>query len=219
MAAAALDGGPIALLGLASSLLAAVDPRSDDPPDPDATRAQLVEALSADPLEEATALLAAVAALSGDDVLGRRVARLAVDHGHALPAWLDGIAATVPSAHAVELVDPFGDMSEFVVGATLPDGQPLSAVVSVDHNAGSVAVDGFLVPESVDVVVDAGLGSADEGDLLARPLAPADARARISEAISHGLLVVPAPETESWPSARPSVEWLVGLLPGGGRGA
>jgi hypothetical protein len=215
------DGSPIALLGLASSLLSAVDPRThplEDFDEPEATRADLVEALLSAPMPETSALITAIAALTGDDVLGRRIAQVAALNGHASPAWLNGIARTAPRTHAVELVDAFGDMSEIVVGATLADGQELSAVVSVDHNAGSVVVDGFLVPEAIDTVIAAGLDSVDEGDLTARPLAPADARARIVEAIGYGEFCVPPYETETWPSSRPGLEWLVGLLPEGGSG-
>jgi hypothetical protein len=216
------DGGPIALLGLASSLLSAVDPRTHDPlgasAEPEATQAELVEALLSAPMAETSALLTAIAALTGDDVLAERIAQEAALNGHVLPAWLTGIARTAPRLHAVELVDAAGVMSEIVVGATLPDGQELSAVVSVDHDAGSVVADGFLVPEAIDTVVAAGLDSVDDGALTARPLPPADARARITEAIARGELRVPPRETETWPSSRPSVEWLVGLLPGGGSG-
>ena len=86
----ALDADdPLELLEFASTLLDVVDRRSDDPfrPDPDRpTREQLLESLFAAPLSETSALLAAVAALSGDDVLRRRVSREIAVRAHALPS-------------------------------------------------------------------------------------------------------------------------------------
>ncbi|HSU10571.1 MAG TPA: hypothetical protein VLK57_15340, partial [Pseudonocardia sp.] len=88
IATALADDDPLGLLGLASALLAAVDPRSHHPfqKEPDGpTRDEFVESFLAVPLPETSALLAAVAGVSGDDLLRRRVAREIANRAHPLP--------------------------------------------------------------------------------------------------------------------------------------
>ena len=60
--------------------------------------------------------------------------------------------------------------------------------------------------------------TTDDPDVAFTDLDPADARARITEAIELGAITVPPLETDTWPACRPLVEWMVGLLPDGGTG-
>ena len=124
----ALDADePLELLELASTLLDVVDRRSDNPfsPDPDRpTREQLLESLFAAPLPETSALLAAVAALSRDDVLRRRVSREIAGRAHALPEWLAEVSKAVAEPEAVEVTHPLGDGDDILVSVTLPGGHP-----------------------------------------------------------------------------------------------
>ncbi|MDP9134055.1 MAG: DUF6398 domain-containing protein, partial [Actinomycetota bacterium] len=219
----ALDADdPLELLELASTLLDVVDRRSDDPfrPDPDRpTREQLLESLFTAPLSETSALLAAVAALSGDDVLRRRVSREIAGRNHALPVWLAEVSKAVAEPEAVEVTHALGDGDDVLVSVTLPGGHPLTAVVFIDHNSGSIVKDAFVVPGPLDeIVATVRAARASDSDLADSPLSPADAKVRIIEAVERGARTFPPAETETWPASRPLVEWMTSLLPDGGTG-
>jgi hypothetical protein len=219
----ALDGDdPLELLELASTLLDVVDRRSDHPfrPDPDRpTREQLLESLFAAPLSETSALLTAVAALSGDDVLRRRVSREIADRAHALPEWLAEVSKAVAEPEAVEVTHALGDGDDVLVSVALPGGHPLTAVVFIEHNSGSIVQDAFVVPGPLDeIVATVRAARGSDSDLADRPLSPADAKVRITEAVERGARTIPPTETETWPACRPLVEWMTSLLPDGGTG-
>jgi hypothetical protein len=56
----------------------------------------------------------------------------------------------------------------------------------------------------------------DDPDTAWHDLSPADAGARISDAIGTGAITIPPYETNTWPACRPLVEWITSLLPEGG---
>jgi hypothetical protein len=216
------DDDPLALLGMASALLAAVDPRSHNPfqqvPD-GPTRDEFVESFLAVPLPETSALLAAVAGVSGDDLLRRRVAREIANRAHPLPEWLTGLSRATAAPEAVEVTHVLGDADDILVTVTLPGGRALTAVVLVEHNLGSIVKDAFVLDEPLDDVVDAvRIASGNDPDMHARALAPADAKVRIVEAVEQGAMTLPPVETDTWPACRPLVEWMTALLPDGGTG-
>jgi len=95
----------------------------------------------------------------------------------------------------------------------------LAAVVFIEHNSGSIVKDAFVVAGPLDeimAIVRAARGS--DSDLTDRPLSPADAKVRITEAVERGARTLPPAETETWPACRPLVEWMTSLLPDGGTG-
>jgi uncharacterized protein DUF6398 len=216
------DGEPLALLELAAMFLAVVDPRSHDPfhPDPDRpTREQLLGSFLDAPLPETSALLAAVATLSRDDVLRRRVSHEIADRAHALPSWLAELSRATAAPEAVEVTHPLGDADDIIVSVTLPDGHALTAVVLIEHNLGSIVKDAFVVSGPLDeLVATIQATRLSEPDMIDGPLSPADAKVRITEAVEHGARTYPPTETETWPMCRPLVEWMVALLPDGGAG-
>lgn len=220
--AALSDDDPLPLLGLASSMLALVDPRGRGPfarPGDELGRNELLESFLGVPLPETSALLTALAGLSGDDVLRRRVHQEVAARAHPLPDWLSGMARSTAAERAVEAVHVLGDGENLLVSATLPGGHPLTTAVFVDHNMGTMVVDAFVVSGTLDDVHERVLAaSADDPDMLVRPLTPADARARISAAAQLSSISFPPVETETWPACRALVEWMVGLLPAGGAG-
>lgn len=219
--AAALDEGPLNLLGLASSLLAALDPPQRGPFEQAPavpSRDELVGTLFEVEVEETSALLAAIAALCGDDVLRRRVRREIDDRAHALPGWLAELHRACPVERTVEMSHILGDGDNLLAAVRLPGGHELTAVVYIDHNMGTVVKDAFVVPEALPTLIDQFLAAADDPDTIARDLDPADARTRITAAIERGALMYPPFETDSWPACRPFVEWVAGMLPAGGSG-
>jgi len=213
---------PLPLLALASSLLAAVDPRDEGPtaqPGPDhPTLDEMVESLVAAPLPESSALLTALAVLSGDEVLRKRVVREVADRAHSLPGWLAELHRAEPGDEAAEITDLYGDGAQVLLEVTLLGGHAITAIVGIDHNADSMVGGAFVAPAGMDVSIDQVLAAYDDPDTTWVPLAPADARARLEDAIRVEAITFPRIETEGWPSSRPLVEWMLRMLPAGGRG-
>ncbi|PRY39370.1 hypothetical protein LY71_12139 [Geodermatophilus tzadiensis] len=220
----ALDTGePLDLLALTSAFLAATDPRErrlprkrDDlrlPP-----REEIVATFFEVPQRATSALLTAIAALTGDDVLRSRVRREVAARGHVLPHWLAELDQARAHDTVLRMADVLGDGESLVCGVVLPGCAELSAAVSVDHNLGTVATDGFVVPGALPDLVELMRGDAEDPDVVFTELDAADARARVTEAVEHGALLFPPPESDTWPACRPLVEWAAGLLPAGGRG-
>jgi uncharacterized protein DUF6398 len=221
--AALATGQPLDLLALTSGFLAATDPRERlpfGPPDEPSLppREEIVETFFGFPVPETSALLTAIAGLTGDDVLRARARREVAVRAHVLPRWLADLARARPHDRAVEMADVLGDGESLVLGVVLPGGHELSLAVRVDHNLGSPAVDGFVVPGALPDLVQLLRSDADDPDVTLTEIHPADARARITEAIEHGAMLFPPLETGTWPACRALVEWAAGLLPAGGRG-
>ena len=201
------------MLAQVSSLLSALDPRARDPlardPEGDGlTLESLLPTFLAHEARETSALLAGIGELTGDEILRQRVGRELATRNHALPRWLSDMRASTPTERVVEVVHVLGDGDNILVGTELPGGHQLTAVVYVDHNAGTVVKDAFVVPSSVDELVEQMLMVAEDPDTEAREIAPADARVRITEAIEHGALIYPPYESDSWPASRPLIEWM-----------
>ncbi len=222
VAAALDDADPLSLLGLASTLLAVGDPRGRNPfagPSEAPTREELFESFLGVPLPETSALLAAMAGLSGDEVLRRRVLREITERAHSLPDWLTALSRTASGPRSAEVGHVLGDGDNVLVEAVLPGGHHLTVVVYIDHNMGTLVKDAFVVSEPLDEVLDRLLTvSTDDPDTCARPLDPADARVRLADAVHLGAISFPPYETDTWPACRPLVEWMTGLLPEGGSG-
>lgn len=221
--AALAEGHPLRFLFLVSSLLAVVDPRRPLRFEPTLDHSvpsfdQLVQNFFDADLPEMTAVLAGIAELSGDDMLRHRVRRTAAARAHALPAWLTDLdQATVEGA--VEMVHALGDADNIMIGIGLPDGSAMSLVACIDHNLGTLVKNAFVVPVSLDVLVEhMRTVASNDVDMTWADLAPADARVRLHDGIELGAVRFPLLETDTWPACRPLVEWAVGVLPAGGTG-
>lgn len=213
---------PLALLGFASALLAAVDRRRRGPFERtgDAggpSRDQFVQTLLDVDLVETSALLLALVELAGDDVVRRRVVREVTARGHTLPGWLTALHEATP-VETLQLSHVLGDGDNVLVGVRLADGRDLTLTIYIDHNLGTLVKDAFAVPASAQSLADQMLEAAEDPDTTVVALAPAQARARVAAAIELGAITVPPFETDSWPGCRALVEWAVGKLPAGGTG-
>ncbi|MGH8908553.1 MAG: hypothetical protein ACRD0K_19160 [Egibacteraceae bacterium] len=140
---------------------------------------------------ETSALLTVLAELAGDDVARARARarREVAGRGHALPVWLDGLH-TARADRAVELVHVLGDGDNVMVGVRLPGGHELSVVVAIDHNMGSLVSDASAVPEPLSELIARMAAASPDPDITCRDIDPADARARISEAVKFGAITV-----------------------------
>ena len=151
VATALAEDQPLLLLSLASSLLSALEPRRPSPfevtSEPDLpSRDELVRIFLDVDLLETSALLAVIAELSGDDITRRRIRREIAERAHALPGWLTDLHRTTVE-RVVEMVHVLGDGDNVMIGLRLPGGYPLSIVVYIDHNMGTLVKDAFVVAE------------------------------------------------------------------------
>ena len=214
-------GDPLGLLIFVSSLIAALEPGPALPfgatqEDDHLSLAEVVDSFLEVRRRETTALLAALAPLVTDDLLRQHIRRELERRGGPLPAGLDrlvplSVDRTVGATHVL------GHVDSFVVGVRTADGQPLTIVVTVDHELGTVVADGFAYPGPAEAAV-AGLEEHQDPDLTVAEIDPADARARIVEAVETGRITYPPTETDTWPGCRPLVEWVLQALPEGGSG-
>ncbi|MHB8335467.1 MAG: DUF6398 domain-containing protein [Acidimicrobiales bacterium] len=215
---------PLDLLALASSLIAALDARRDDPFErarnagtPRLTLAEFTDSFIHTDRVEASAMLALLAVLADDDLLRARARRELARRDHRLPPWLAALGeATVNSTVVMSHV--LGDGDNVMVGIAVPGGYQLTFVVYIDHNLGTVVKDAYPVADSLEHVVSLMADTGDDPDLTFSDLNLADARERISAAIERGAMTYPPFETDTWPACRPLVEWVARLLPSGGTG-
>jgi hypothetical protein len=212
-------GGPLDLLATVSSMLSLVDPRSFDrlrhpPPGlggPDELELEtLLQSFLEVHVPEATALLAALAALAPDD-RARAWATAEVAHrGDHLPAWVGGLAHA-EAYRAVLVSHVRGDADNVIVGVRLPPAHEITVSVYVDHDEGTVVTDCVVLPTNLADVVRKLQSAIDDPDTRLDDLDVADARARITRAVDNGAAAYPPVETDDWPLLRPLVEWVARL--------
>ncbi len=200
---------PGPLLGIVGLLLSTA--RGEDAP----PVAELVRSLSEFGRPETSAALLAIATLTGDVELRRRVRREIADSGQVLPRWLAQLDRTEPGDRAVEIITVYRDVDQLLVGATVPGGHPLTAVVLVDNELGAFAAAGFVVESPLEALIPLLLEDAGP-DTSVRDVSTADARARVEDALRELDLGWGSGGYENWDEQRPLVEWLVSLLPPGG---
>ncbi|WP_199253696.1 hypothetical protein [Mycolicibacterium mengxianglii] len=216
----ALDGGqPLDLLGLVSMLIVAATPQrfaALQPPEEERLPSldELVAAFTEMESPETTALLAALGELLvNEDVLRAQCRRAAQQRHDSLPGWLGDLAQT-RVYRAVRMTHVLGDGDELLLGVRLADGQEFTCAAYIDHLWMSEVKDAFFVPDSIDAVLALATASNDDPDTSFAEVDPADARAGLQQALDHDLL--PVAESDTWPSCRALVQWLVTLMPPGG---
>jgi len=219
------ESHPLGLLAMASSLLAATDPREADPlatargePQEGPDRDELITSLLEVRRPETSALLTAVAELLDDELATRRITRELADRSHKPPRWLRRLNP-VRVERAIEMGHILGDGDNVMLDVVTGTGHHLAVMVYIDHNLGTLVKDAFVVPEPLEALhAQFAELTADEPDTTFAELDLADARARITEAIELGAITYPPFETDTWPACRPLVEWVVRHLPEGGTG-
>jgi hypothetical protein len=155
-------------------------------------------------------------ALTADEVLAARIGQELEGRRHPMPEWLRVLDLARLSPDVWFMTHVLGDGDDYLLGAVLPTGDSLSALVYVDHNMGSVVKDAFVVPEPLeDLALKVGTLIEDPDQSLTRT-DPAMARAAVEAAIDAGSHLYPPLTSDSWPMCRPLVEWMLRKLPAGG---
>lgn len=220
VAAAAAEDHPLALLGLASGLLNALDPRNGDPfnrtPEPDRPPlAELLETFLLSGEHEGVILAWTMAHLLGDELVLARTLRSVGEYADGFPRWLRELDR-LEVVGAEEIGDELRDSFNLIVHTRLA-GHDLTPVALVDFNLGTIVKDCFFADRSLDEFNV--LWRAQDGAATAiRALPLADVRARIEEAIETGARTWPPAQSDDWPASRPLLEWVLRSLPAGGTG-
>ena len=203
----ALRSGPLDFLAIVSGFLEMTDPRRRDPFAPDIPRPtldDLVESFVGTSYAETTAALTALRVLVHDEVMAARIGRELAVRRQPLPDWLVGLDRARLEPDVWFMTHVLGDGDDYVVGVTLPTGDSLSAIVYVDHNMGTVVKDAFVVPEQLGHVTALMSSTISDPDQTVTLVDAATARAVIEEAIDHGAMLYPPPESNSWPMYPPA---------------
>lgn len=211
---------PLDLLAFVSGLIEVASERHGSARRGSMGFAELVETFTEVDRTETTALLACCGALL-DGELGARARTAAAARRQHLPRWvatLDDV--TVGDVWVMRHVLDDGD--NYFIEARWPGGEVVTGIVYVDTNMGWVVKDAFAIPEALDRVLvtyrQLLAEDAEGADTTFSLFDAADARARIEEALAAGAMLVPPFQTDTWPVARPLIEWMVRLLPQGGTG-
>ncbi|GMA23111.1 hypothetical protein GCM10025864_08700 [Luteimicrobium album] len=213
---------PGELLMLVSGMLALHDPRvvapDRSPDDVAAARASFVTSFIDLTDAETTAALTVMRVLLPDDAadLVAAVDTELRTRRHPMPAWLPTLAQARVVGDVWKLVEDTRDGDDYVIPLVLPTGEPLTTVVYVDHNMGGLVKDAFALDAPLDDVLDAMRTNLAPSQTLA-PTDAAEARAVVDDANRLSLSTYPQVESETWPLSRPFVEWVLTLLPDGGR--
>jgi hypothetical protein len=214
------ERSPLALLMMASGLIEVATPRPTDSwgggrvarTDGPA----IFESFAMSGWPGMAALAVAVATLHTDELLAARLRNLAAPNLGSGPTWLSTMGR-IEVTDSVVLSDPLGDGENVVVSWTWPGGEAGTMVVYIDHNMGTIVKDAFALAKGASAVATTFERMGDR-HIVRQPINAADARARIAEAIAHGERTVPPLQTDTWPTCRPVVEWLLRHMPEGGNG-
>ena len=217
--AALREPSPLGLLTLASTFVELCTARPTDVLD-DAAEAKrdlddVVGTFIGSGQHEMIVLARCMALLAGRSDLVAQ-AELPAPGPSAANRWLTAIDEWLPNGTG-SLTDELDDGENVFVGVAWPDGAAATFVVYVDHNMGTLVKDAFVIPVTFDEVMAQYRTIIEPGQQVAE-LAPADARARLVEALVQNDRTLPPIVTDSWPSCRPLAEWVLHRLPFGGAG-
>jgi hypothetical protein len=212
---------PLALLTLASSLVAALEPSPhglvSEPAPGTPTLAELVDSFIDVGYRQTDAVLLVIARLAGDDLMRERIRRSVAERRHPMPGWLLRLDQIEPY-RAVMVTHVLGDGDDIIIGVRLPGRHECAIVVYIDHNMGTVVKDAFVLDRPIEDVIDAwsDLDPGREAGLIDMTLA--DAHVHVDDAVQKGAMTFPPLDSDSWPACRPFLKWIVSMMPDGGAG-
>ncbi|MEN8234721.1 MAG: DUF6398 domain-containing protein [Actinomycetota bacterium] len=214
------SGHPIDLLMMASQILEISTPRPLDAVvgggDPDSSRDDFLASLLDFDSKETTALLHAFLALLSDVATAAEIHSELERRRWRLPDWIPEMGS-IEIGESIEMAHILGDGENVAVEARWPSGRVVTILVYIDHNMGTAVKDAFPAVESLASIRSAYLENAD-ADSTVTVIDPADARARIEQAIEMGERTYPPFVSQTWPGCRSLVEFVTRRLPVGGVG-
>ncbi len=160
-------------------------------------------------------LALAIATLADDADLRRWVCRDLAGRRHTVPRWLADLHLATPADPTVELIDPFREVDDVVLGVIIPSGHALTAVVRVDNELRAQAIDGAVFERTIEEVLRQ-LSTDDDPDLRIRDVGAADARARLTAAFTGVELDEILRTSAQWRGQRCIVRWMLSRFPDGG---
>lgn len=215
----ALDAdGPLPLLATVSSVLWALRPDVPERPADVPSLGELVDAWADADDRSTTALLAVIAEMAADADVRDRITRMLANRDASSPGWIPRLHDARVTRVAI-VSHALGDGDLYLLELDLPGGGPVTLDVYVDHNLGTIVKSAFAIPESIEAVKVTMAPLLADPDTSITDLPPADARARIEEALAKPLTAAFAAiaiDDDAWPSCRPLLEWTLRLMPAGG---
>lgn len=222
---AAAEPDPLFLLGLASTVLASLDPRLQEPFDDDLDYLDdLDDTNDGDPLLDVDLVLALLAADAWEThLLCRVMAALTrypeiTDLVHArqpdripAPSWVDQLDDLGVSA-ALLSTEPLGLSENVVLELHLPGGWTACLITQVDHTLHGAVTDAYVAPITARDYVR--IAEESEGNLLTtQAIDLGESRVRLERAIAAFLESRPDEESDSWPGSLPLLERVLRELP------
>lgn len=225
LTAAFYDPSPVPLLLAASTMGFAANVDDDEassqlsmPPkvesDPlSETFLSLTSAMMETPAEETDALLLIWASMFDDSLLRRRIRRAVDLRSGSLPEWLRNLDTVTPVA-AASLRHELGHEETLFVEFSF-SRQPVTIAVAVTRLGVPYLEDCYPIDDTITSIQQLSAGNPEiPSDYIELTLA--DARARIEEYFEHGDHMMPPTETDTWPSVRLLLVWMLRLLPDDG---
>ncbi|MDN5661655.1 MAG: hypothetical protein L0G72_12915, partial [Brevibacterium aurantiacum] len=225
LSAVLADPSPVPLLLAASSMGYAANVDEDDgsspfsmPPKVESSPLSeqfltLTSAMMESAAPETDALLLIWAAMFDDPLLRRRIHRAVDSRSQSLPEWLRSLDSVSPVA-AASLRHELGHEETLFVEFSL-SGQPVTMAVAVTRLGIPYLEDCYPIDDTIDSIQRL---AADNPQMPSDhiELTLANARAQIEEFVDHGDHMMPPTETDTWPSVRLLLAWMLRLLPDGG---
>lgn len=213
IAEALADPHPLAMLTLASSLAAALDPMIETEeiagPTVLPSAVDLVSMLADGGQPQTAALAWVLAHLALDDLARARVLR-SLDRTQ-LPPWMPQLVHTDVYG-AWQTMDTLRDGSNICFGVRIGDFD-LTVVVYLDFNNEGAVKDAFVAPQSLTEFQQTWQRLAPPVGVEAHELALADARAQVEEGLWTGQGFWPPFESDTWPQLRPFLEFVLQRCP------
>lgn len=212
------DEDPWQLLAFTSTLVEV----SGGPPGPDGVSLAIegmIETFLGIDLAETTAALSTLAVLVDDEDLRTSITAELSHRTQPMPLWLRDIRDVKVNRAAILSVD--GDRGDdLLLGVDWTGTEGGSFVIYVDHGLGTVVKDAFPMAmpfaETVEELRTTTLDEAVPGERVElEELDLAEARGLIETALENMEELGEEHESDTWPAARPILEWLLTTMPEG----
>lgn len=202
---------PWEFLAFVSTIVSVSDAGEQD--EASAALAGLVESFVGVDLAETTSALKVLSVLVTDEGLREAIRAELTHRTQPMPLWLRDIDETRVSGAAL-MTEGSGTGDDVILGIDWAGGGQGSFLTYIDHTSGTVVKDAFPSPMSLDETVDRmRTMAAAEDDVEVDEIEPSEARGLIEDALLTGDATGTEFQSDTWPSGRPILEWLLLTMP------